>query len=310
MLWNQCLFSATPREQSALHCKPDLLSHLFTMHWFSLNFNGIFWIAFVFDFVCTLIRLWGQRWIPDSPHHRRFPGQNLIVAGLTPCCFRNLFWNRLLWTYRDYVSLMFSRCLFSKHLFPFYLFDDSSLWGFLFSMYSHLFPDGVCLAHVFDRWCQGRFSDGSGFKSRSPLFLVHGIPCFLTISLSDHLCFDAYGDKNVYLCFVPLSPDRWHEKFAASFPLLSFDSSRGYPGEGPNWICTSANIDSMNFHPDIFLGMQMLSSPRKLGLPRIISTFYNKMLNNRANRYFQELFFMKNVTQKDILEHHMVDVLV
>lgn len=66
----------------------------------------------------------------------------------------------------------------------------------------------------------------------------------------------------------------------------------------------------MNFHPDIFLGMQMLSSPRKPGLPRIISTFYNKMLNNRANRYFHELFFMKNVTQKDILEHHMVDVLV
>lgn len=206
-----------------------------------------------FDFVCTLIRLSGQRWIPNSLHHRRFPNQILTVAGLTPCCFRNLFCNQLLWTYRDYVSLMFSRCLFSKHLFPFYLFDDSSLWGFLFSMYSDWFPDGVCLAHVFDRWCQGRFSDGSSFKSRSPPFLVHGIPCFLTISFSDHLCFDAFGDKNVYLCFVLLSPDRWHEKFAASFPLLSFDSTRGYPGEGPNWICKSANIDSMNSHPDIFL---------------------------------------------------------
>ena len=233
MLWHQCLFSAAPRDQGVLHCKPDLLGHLFPMHWFSLNLNGIFWIAFVSDFVCTLIRLSGQRWIPNSLHHRRFPNQVLIVAGLTPCCFRNLFCNQLLWTYRDYVSLMFSRCLFSKHLFPFYLFDDSSLWGFLFSMYSNWFPDGVCLAHVFDRWCQGRFSDGSSFKSRSPPFLVHGIPCFLTISLSDHLCFDAYGDKNVYFCFVPLSPDRWHEKFAPSFPLLSFDSSRDTQGKDP-----------------------------------------------------------------------------
>ena len=46
----------------------------------------------------------------------------------------------------------------------------------------------------------------------------------------------------------------------------------------------------MNFHPDIFLGMQMLSSPRKLGLPGIISTFYNKDAQQQGKQIFPGAF--------------------
>ena len=153
MLWNQCLFSATPRDQGVLHCKPDLLSHLFPMHWFSLNINGIFWIAFVFDFVCTLIRLSGQRWIPNSLHHRRFPNQILIVAGLTPCCFRNLFCNQLLWTYRDYVSLISQDS---------YFLNISSLFIFLM----------ILLCGVFSFRC---IQTGSLMESALPMSLTAGV---------------------------------------------------------------------------------------------------------------------------------------
>ena len=218
--------------------------------WISMGYSGL-------PLFLTLFAHWFA-----FPGKDGFPTHSIIAAS------RIRFWLLQVWhrvasgtcsatNFYGPIVTMFLSCSQDAYFLNisslFYLFDDSSLSGFLFSMYSDWFPDGVCLAHVFDRWCQGRFSDGSSFKSRSPPFLVHGIPCFLTISFSDHLCFDAFGDKNVYLCFVLLSPDRWHEKFAASFPLLSFDSTRGYPGEGPNWICKSANIDSMNSHPDIFL---------------------------------------------------------
>ena len=120
----------------------------------------------------------------------------------------------------------------------------------------HPFVDGVGLAHVLDRWCQGWHSDTIGVF----LWFVDIFGCTYHPSLLFRFQFADLPPwciprcKKFCVCgILPDHPDQTPVIAARLFSVLIFDMTRGYPGEGPTWTCKSANIDSMNSHPDIFL---------------------------------------------------------
>ena len=110
------------------------------------------------------------------------------------------------------------------------------------------------LAHVLDRWCQGRFPEVWGFPSLFVVILRCRSLRYLSLKSSR-------SEKALIAHLKPSLPtnvdlsfrsDHYPSKWCFGFLIVQFDSNLGYPGEGPTWTCYSANVDSLNSHPNIF----------------------------------------------------------
>ena len=98
----------------------------------------------------------------------------------------------------------------------------------------------VSFAHVLDLWCQSWLLEVWGFPS---LFVVicyhrqvsaHCVICSKNMQHLKALCghFRDLTDSSVVSC-----PDRHPQRWCEQFSCFLFDSSRGFPGEGPTWTC-------------------------------------------------------------------------
>ena len=85
---------------------------------------------------------------------------------------------------------------------------------------------------------------------------------------------------------LPDHPDRWTFLASNDFSFVDFDSTLGYPGEGPNWTCKSANIDSMNSHPDIFLWNADVILAQETRISKNNLDFLQKEANQNGKQIF------------------------
>ena len=154
---------------------------------------------------------------------------------------------------------LFSWFVMYKHVVS--MDHSSTLWISSHSCCACFMPriphsERVSFAHVLDLWCQSWLLEFWGFPTLFVVICYHrqvSAHCVICSKNMQHLKalrghFRDLTDSSVVSC-----PDRHPQRWCEQFSCFLFDSSRGFPGEGPTWTCRSANVDSINSHPDIFL---------------------------------------------------------